>query len=122
MIWTFATVCFLILVILVIGVIAIYFIPQIISFLLEPKSGSMTSEDEKIPEESPSKDIDSEKMKGRTNSSSAYLSEKTSREKESPFTKLNPFSRKEKCNECGTELEYREDYQSHYCPKCRTYK
>lgn len=33
------------------------------------------------------------------------------------------FFRKGKvCEGCGTELEYREEYESWYCPECRDYK
>lgn len=52
----------------------------------------------------------------------ASYSQSTSPKKESFFSRLNPFGGKDKCNDCGTELEYREEYHSYYCPKCRTYK
>lgn len=32
------------------------------------------------------------------------------------------LDRKKVCEECGTELEYRDAYESYYCPNCRTFK
>lgn len=32
------------------------------------------------------------------------------------------LGKKKTCDECGTELEYREAYDSYYCPECHTYK
>lgn len=104
------------------GVLAIYFTPKVISYLLEPKSGSMSSEKEKSSKTSSSGELESDNVKVKTDSSTASDTRKHSKEKESLLSRLNPFSRKEKCNECGTELEYREEYLSQYCPKCRTYK
>lgn len=120
--WAFAAVCLLFVVILTLGIIAIYFIPQIISFLLEPGSGSMKSESEEGYDETSSEGVKSDTVRVKTDSHTAYNSRKSSREKENLFSRLNPFSGKKKCNECGAELEYKEEYQSYYCPECRTYK
>jgi len=117
-----ALLCLSFVLILSIVIIVLYFIPQIISFLLEPKSGSMKSESEKSPKTTQSEGLKPDKMKVKTNGSKVPDSKKPSRQKESLLPKLNLFSRKKKCNECGTELEYREEYHSHYCPKCHTYK
>ena len=45
---------------------------------------------------------------------------KKSRSKTSFLDKL--LKKKKVCDECGTELEYREAYDSWYCPECHTYK
>ncbi|MGM0509839.1 MAG: hypothetical protein ACQESD_01755 [Thermoplasmatota archaeon] len=48
-----------------------------------------------------------------------------SRTRKTKKTKRKSFSffKKEKvCQECGTELVYREAYDSYYCPECRTYR
>ncbi len=119
--WTLALVCLSFVLVLGIGITAIYFIPQIISFLLEPKSGSMRVEVEESPETSSGKEK-SDRVSVKTDSQTAYDTKKPIEEKKGLLSRLNPFDGKEKCNECGTELEYREEYQSHYCPKCRTYK
>jgi len=118
--WPLGIVCLYFVLILTIAIIVMYFIPKIISFLLEPKSGSMMDE-EKSPNKSSEK-VKSDKVRVKIDSPTAYHSREPFREKESLLSRLNPLSRKEKCKECGTELEYREEYQSHYCPKCRTYK
>ncbi len=118
----FVFVCFLFILILGMGIMAIYYIPQIISYLLEPKSGSMKSEKNESSKVSPSEKPNSEKVRVKTDSRTGNDSKKTSKEKESLFSKINILGGKKKCNECGTTLEYREEYQSYYCPKCRTYK
>jgi len=35
---------------------------------------------------------------------------------------LNILSRNNKCDHCGTEMEYREEMDCNYCPNCREYK
>jgi len=120
MIW--ALFCLAFVLVIGIGILAIFFIPKVISFLLEPKSGSMKPKSEESPEVSSSREPKSNKVRVKTDSPTAYSSKKSSKEKEGLLSRLNLVSGKKKCNECGTELEYREEYQSHYCPKCRTYK
>jgi len=70
--WTLALVCLSFVLILSIAIIAIYFIPQIISFLLEPKSGSMKSESEESPKKPSSKELKSDKVRVKTDSPTAY--------------------------------------------------
>jgi len=88
------------------------------AYLFEPDSGSMESEkSEDLSYERGSQTVRTD-MEDPTQRSSI----RSSSEKESIFSRINPFDKKKRCSECGTELEYREEYQSHYCPKCRTYK
>ncbi|MEF8832424.1 MAG: hypothetical protein V5A66_02765 [Candidatus Thermoplasmatota archaeon] len=82
----------------------------------------MKSENEGESGETPSEGVKSDKVRVKTDSPKAYNSGKSTEEETNLFSKVNPFSGKKKCNECGTELEYKEEYQSYYCPKCRTYK
>ncbi len=35
---------------------------------------------------------------------------------------LDTFKRKKTCDTCGTELEYKEEVGSYYCPECHEYK
>jgi len=35
---------------------------------------------------------------------------------------LNIFSRKNKCDHCGTEMEYKAEMDCYFCPECRDYK
>ena len=40
-----------------------------------------------------------------------------------PLSKIKRLFRKKKvCDDCGTELIYKEDYDSWYCPECHQYK
>ncbi len=82
------------------GIVFLFFFTQ----LLLPGSGAMMSEAE----------IDS-----RYSTSDPNV---RSKKKENFLSSLNLFGGKKRCNECGTELEYREVYQSYYCSECRTYK
>ncbi len=84
------------------GILMFFFLTQ----LLLPGSGSMMSEEERIDS----------KPQGTADSTTP------TQKKENFLSNLNLFGGKKRCNECGTELEYREEYQSHYCPQCRTYK
>lgn len=59
------------------------------------------------------------RQKDKTESSDIQYSKK--REKSSPSF-LSKFSRKKTCDECGTELVYKETYDSYYCPECHEYK
>lgn len=120
--WSFPLLCFSFLIIIGIGVIAIYFVPKVISFLFIPKSGSMKPDSEEEQEKPTVEGRKSDKIRVKTDSPKASASGKSSREEANLFSKVNPFSGKKKCNDCGTELEYKEEYQSYYCPKCRTYK
>lgn len=43
--------------------------------------------------------------------------------KQEKITFIDKLLKKKKtCDECGSELEYREAYDSWYCPECHTYK
>jgi len=83
------------------GLLFLFFFTQ----LLLPGSGSMMSEED---------------MESRSKGAADPIVR--SQKKENFLSSLNLFGGKKRCNECGTELEYREEYQSYYCPKCRTYK
>ena len=48
-----------------------------------------------------------------------HVSSKTEK-KGSFFERI--FKKEKVCEDCGTELEYREEYESYYCPECHTYK
>ena len=45
---------------------------------------------------------------------------KEGKRKKSSF--LDKLKRKKTCDNCGTELEYREEVESYYCPECHEYK
>ncbi len=118
----FVLICFVFFLFLVVGIAVIYLVPKVISFLFEPRSGSMQAETRVASDATPSDESSSDKVKVETDAPTVSDSREPSREKKSLLSKLDIFSGKKKCSECGTELEYRDEYQSHYCPKCRTYK
>lgn len=43
-------------------------------------------------------------------------------EDKGPFSIFTNIFSKKTCEKCGTELEYREEMESYYCPECRDYK
>ena len=45
---------------------------------------------------------------------------KQSRKKKTSL--LEKFKGKKTCNNCGAELEYKENFDSYYCPECHEYK
>lgn len=49
-----------------------------------------------------------------------FEKEKKKEKKVSFFDKI--LCKKQVCDECGSELVYKESYDSHYCPECRTFK
>lgn len=117
------TIIYLIMIVgFVIASTAIYYLPKIISFLLVPDSGSMKPESSEDTEDSSHEKIDSKRVKVKTDRGTRQAPEKSSKKGGGLLSRLNPFGGKKKCNDCGTELEYREEYQSYYCPECRTYK
>ncbi|MGM0509841.1 MAG: hypothetical protein ACQESD_01765 [Thermoplasmatota archaeon] len=66
-----------------------------------------------------SADVDYHKNKEKVRFSSSYGKGK----KKSLFSSLkDSLDGKETCDECGTELEYKEEMDSWYCPTCHSYK
>ncbi len=98
------------------GVTGILFIYTVFTLLL-PGSGTMMSEEDK-------KDSMSDVAKEEMNRSKIDPDQlgKTSQNKRSLLSKIIPFGGKNRCSECGSELEYKEETESYYCPQCRTYK
>lgn len=100
-----------VLVMITFGIVALLFyfiINFIFGFLGEAKGGSMMSTREREA---------LEKKKRSTSYEKAH-----SKRKRSFFSLDRLFSKEKKCDECGVELEYREDFDSYYCPECHTYK
>lgn len=54
-------------------------------------------------------------------STESYPAEKQSKKRKKSGI-LNIFSSENKCENCGTEMEYKEAMDSYYCPQCREYK
>ncbi len=46
----------------------------------------------------------------------------TRKNKKTQWKGFRFFNKKKVCQECGTELIYRDAYDSWYCPECHTYK
>jgi len=74
----------------------------------------------RVQEEFFSQNIDFEDI-GEDHSEETYSVESRSGKKKKSGL-LNIFSRKNKCDHCGTEMEYKEEMDCNYCPKCREYK
>lgn len=49
-----------------------------------------------------------------------FEEEKTTGKDVSFFDKI--LGKKKICDECGSELIYKKNYDSYYCPECRTFK
>jgi len=49
-----------------------------------------------------------------------YEQKKKNGKKVSFFDKV--LGKKKVCDECGSELVYKKNYESYYCPDCRTFK
>ncbi|MEF8874389.1 MAG: hypothetical protein V5A88_06940 [Candidatus Thermoplasmatota archaeon] len=78
--------------------------------IMEPEPGAMISDEEKQVSKR------EKKRKGEVSVSKAD----TSGSQRGFFGNL--FKKEKVCDECGTELEYREEFKSYYCPECHTYK
>ncbi len=99
----------LIMISFVIVALLLYFIINFIfGFLGEAKGGSMMSTREK-------KALEKKKV-------STSYEDGPSKRKRTFFSLEKLFSKEKSCEECGVELEYREDFDSYYCPECHTYK
>ncbi len=97
-------------------VLTLTFLIPFVAEQLLPESGSMMSDEKKVTSEATEKS--SEKIQKTEVDKTAV----STRRSEGFFSRMNFFSQEKKCDECGTELEYREDYQSYYCSVCHTYK
>ncbi len=93
------------------------------------RSGSdkeeMSSEKDKIsnqktPEKKESKKIEPEKFEEHKEDRSYSTSSKNKSKR--GFSLKSLFGKKKTCEECGTELVYKEDFESYYCPNCHSYK
>lgn len=67
-----------------------------------------------------SKNIDFEDIGQDRFEESSSAKYQSGKKKKSGF--INIFSRKTKCDHCGTKMEYKEEMDCHYCPVCREYK
>lgn len=70
----------------------------------------------------PTKESQTEKTTPERDEAKIGTTDSSKQRKDKPGILQKLFKREKTCNECGTKLEYREDYQSYYCPNCRTYK
>lgn len=48
------------------------------------------------------------------------IGDRSSKKDKSLFSRI--FSKEERCEECGTELVYKEGAGAYYCPECKEYK
>ncbi len=67
-----------------------------------------------------SKNIDFEDIGKDPSSETHPVGSRSRKKKKNVF--LDRFRSKNKCGYCGTEMEYKEAMDCHYCPECREYK
>ncbi len=67
-----------------------------------------------------SKNIDFDDIGKDPSSKTHPVGSRSGKKKKSAI--LDLFSSKNKCDHCGTEMEYKEAMDCHYCPECREYE